>query len=183
MPEPAVTDPEIQSDLQGVLDEEIGRLPEHYREAVVLCELGGKTVKEAAKHLGRPEGTVGSRLARGRALLARRLARRGLPVTVGALAGLLAQEAQAAVPAAVLRSTIRAATAVAAGQAAGAATSTAAALAEGVVKAMFLTKLKSAATGLLLLTALAGAAGLLYRAQAAPLPRAGRGQEPGAPPG
>jgi RNA polymerase sigma factor (sigma-70 family) len=184
MPEPAVTDPEIQSDLRAVLDEEIGRLPEHYREAVVQCELGGKTVKEAAKHLGCPEGTVGSRLARGRALLAWRLARHGLPVTAGALAGLLAQEAQAAVSAAVLRSTIRAATAVAAGQAAaGAVTSTAAALAEGVVKTMFLTKLKSAVTGLLLITALAGAAGLLYRVQAAQPPQAGRGQEPGAPGG
>src|SRR5262245_19932143 len=105
MPEPAVTDAEIRSDLQAVTDEEIGRLPEHYRDVIIQGELGGKTVKEAARQLGCPEGTVGSRLARGRALLARRLARRGLPVTACALAGLLSQEASAAVPATVLRST------------------------------------------------------------------------------
>src|SRR5262245_35344442 len=132
MPEPAATDPEIRSDLQAVLDGEIGRLPEHYRDVIIQCELGGKTVKEAARQLGCPEGTAGSRLARGRALVVRRLARRGLPVTAGALAGLLSQEASAAVPAKVLRSTIKAVTAVPAGQAAaGAISGTAVALAEG----------------------------------------------------
>ena len=49
-------------------------LPEPYREAVVLCDLGEFTYAEAAKALGTAVGTVRSRLHRGRALLERKLA-------------------------------------------------------------------------------------------------------------
>ena len=47
-----------------MLDQEIGRLPERFRAAVVLCYLEGKSVDEAAVLLGCPRGTVASRLAR-----------------------------------------------------------------------------------------------------------------------
>ena len=40
------------------LHEEIERLPERYRMAVVLCDLQGLTHEEAARRLGRPVGTV-----------------------------------------------------------------------------------------------------------------------------
>ena len=52
------------SDLQAVLDEELGRLPNHYRGVLVLCDLEGMTRKEAARQLAIPEGSVASRLAR-----------------------------------------------------------------------------------------------------------------------
>ena len=49
--------------MQAVLDEELGRLPDHYRGVIVLCDLEGMTRKEAARQLGIPEGSVASRLA------------------------------------------------------------------------------------------------------------------------
>ena len=48
----------------AAVDEEVSRLPERFRAAVVLCYLEGKTVDEAARLLGCPRGTVASRLAR-----------------------------------------------------------------------------------------------------------------------
>jgi RNA polymerase sigma factor (sigma-70 family) len=65
------------AELWPVLDQELGRLAEKYRAAVVLCDLEGKTRRETARQLGWAEGTVASRLARGRSILAKRLARRG----------------------------------------------------------------------------------------------------------
>src|SRR5262249_15475224 len=60
------------------LDEALSRLREKYRAPVVLCELQGTTIRQAAEQIGCPAGTVASRLARGRALLADRLRRPGL---------------------------------------------------------------------------------------------------------
>jgi RNA polymerase sigma-70 factor (ECF subfamily) len=51
----------------------IASLPARYREAVVLCDLEGKTYEEAAGLLGCATGTVRSRLHRARDLLARKL--------------------------------------------------------------------------------------------------------------
>ncbi|MGO9463028.1 MAG: sigma-70 family RNA polymerase sigma factor [Isosphaeraceae bacterium] len=62
----------------AVLHEELGRLPERYRAAIVLCYLEGHTCEAAAHRLGWPVGTVKSRLARGRQRLRGRLLRRGL---------------------------------------------------------------------------------------------------------
>ena len=69
-----------------MVHEEVGRLPERYREAVVLCLLEGLTPEQAARHLNCPVGTVHSRLARGRERLRGRLTRRGLAVPAGLLA-------------------------------------------------------------------------------------------------
>src|SRR5262249_30656537 len=85
LPEPAVAEPDLWPDLPPLLDQELSRLPDKYRVAVVLCDLEGKTRKEVAGQLGLPEGTVASRLARARAILAKRLTRRGLAVSAGAL--------------------------------------------------------------------------------------------------
>jgi RNA polymerase sigma factor (sigma-70 family) len=52
------------------VDQELSRLPEKYRSAIVLCDLEEKSHRAVAQKLGIAEGTVGSRLARGRALLA-----------------------------------------------------------------------------------------------------------------
>ena len=45
------------------------RLPVHYREAIVLCELNGLSYEEAARIVGCPVGTIRSRLSRARQLL------------------------------------------------------------------------------------------------------------------
>src|SRR5439155_15365926 len=110
MPDPAAAEQALWGDLRPLLDAEVSRLPDKYRSVIVLCDLEGKTRKEVARQVGLPEGTVGSRLARARALLAGRLARRGLAVSGGAVAAVLSQKAAfAAVPTAVLARTIKAA--------------------------------------------------------------------------
>jgi WD40 repeat protein len=80
---------------------------------------------------------------RGRALLAARLARPGLALTSGALAAVLVQEAPAAPPA-LMASTIQAATLLAAAPAAaaGVISPAVAHLTEGVIRSMFLGKLR-----------------------------------------
>lgn len=156
MPVPAAAEPAQWVELLPVLDEELGRLPDNYRAVVVLCDLEGKTRKEAARQLGVPEGTVGGWVARARALLADRLTRRGVTLSAGALAAILARNvASAGVPASVVSNTIAVASLFAAGQAAEAVPVKVAALAEGVVKAMCPSKLKSA-TGVLVVACLIG---------------------------
>jgi RNA polymerase sigma factor (sigma-70 family) len=171
MPEPTV--PEVRdADLQRVVDEELSRLPDHYRGVIVLCDLEGMTRKEAAQQLGIPEGSVASRLARARVMVAKRLTQRGIVFSGGSVAAVLsAGSASASAPPALVASTIRAASLLAAGQAAGVVSAKVAALTEGVVKAMFVTKIKSVLTVVLVLAALAGGAGLLYQTQAADQPK------------
>ena len=69
------------------LDDEIVRaitaLPDEYRSAVVLSDLQGLRYAEVAQALGVPEGTVKSRLFRGRRILQRKLA--GYAVEMGYL--------------------------------------------------------------------------------------------------
>src|SRR5262245_52742065 len=96
MPEPVMSEQAVWDDLQPVLDQELGRLPDKYRIALVLCDLEGKTRKEAARQLGVPDGTLAARLARGRVMMARRLVRHGLAVSGGSLAAVFAQNAASA---------------------------------------------------------------------------------------
>jgi RNA polymerase sigma factor (sigma-70 family) len=181
MPEAALLEPDAWTDLRPLIDKELTRLPDPFRAAVVLCDLEGKTRKEAARQLDLPEGTVASRLARGRAMLAQRLARRGLAVSGAALASGLASNAAAGVPSSVASATVTAASRLAAGQAAAGIVSVqVAALTEGVLKSMLLSKLRIMAAVLLLAVAAAGSGGLLCQMQAAqaavqpavPLPKA-----------
>jgi RNA polymerase sigma factor (sigma-70 family) len=78
---PATVDPGWD-DRDAILHEELVRLPEKYRTAVVLCDLEGLTQEQAARQLGWPDGTVRSRLARGRERLRERLTRRGMAPAV-----------------------------------------------------------------------------------------------------
>ncbi|HEV3440449.1 MAG TPA: sigma-70 family RNA polymerase sigma factor, partial [Gemmata sp.] len=72
-------------ELRDLLDSELATLPDHYRSVIVLCDLEGRTRKEAARHLGCPEGSVSRRLSLARDMLARRLTRRGVVLTGGVL--------------------------------------------------------------------------------------------------
>ena len=120
--------PDPIDEVDGVLDAEIANLPALYRDAVVLCELQGVSRYDAAKTLGIREGTLSSRLAKARKLLAAALARRGvtLPATLAV---------STAVTLELTTATVRAAT----GALAPAAVTT---LADGVLRMMLLAKLK-----------------------------------------
>jgi RNA polymerase sigma factor (sigma-70 family) len=168
VPEPAAAEQELWNDLRPLLDQELSRLPDKYRVVIVLCDLEGKTRTEAARQLSLAPGTVGSRLARARARLAKRLAQHGLAVSGGVLAAVLSSTAApACAPPAVVSGTVKAATLFAAGQGA-ALPVTVATLIEAVLKTMLLSKLKTAAVALLALFVLEiGAAAVLSRIAAA----------------
>jgi RNA polymerase sigma factor (sigma-70 family) len=141
-----------------LLDRELNLLPEKYRAAIVLCDLEGRLRREAARLLGITEGTLSSRLARGRSLLARRLAKCGVALSGSAVAALLAKEASSAqVAMALVMSTAK----VAAGQMAG--TTPAVLLMKEVMKAMLLKKLRLVVGAVMVVFAL-GAVGLSYQA-------------------
>jgi RNA polymerase sigma factor (sigma-70 family) len=146
MPEPEAAQQDQWCDLQPLLDQELNGLPENYRLPILLCDLEGKAIKDAAQQLGWPQGSLAGRLARGRKLLANRLASRGVALSVVSLAAVVSQNAgSAAVPTSLVSTTVKAAAVIGAGQAAAAGLVPAkvAALMEGVLKTMFKTKLRS----------------------------------------
>ena len=129
-------------DLGPVLHEELERMPERYREVIVLCDLEGATYDDTARALALPLGTVKSRLARGRDRLRERLIRRGWaqPGILGGLAPCFV-----APPTRLMERTIQAASLVAAGQVpAGVVPVSVGLLMEGAMRVMFTSKLKSA---------------------------------------
>jgi RNA polymerase sigma factor (sigma-70 family) len=164
LPELAVAPAESSPELRAVLDKALHSLPDKFRVPVVLCELEGRSRKDVAQQLNIPEGTLSSRLATARKLLAEQFARRGMALSVGALASVLAQQAaQACVPAPLVVSTVKAATWFAAGEATavGLLSAEAAALAKGVMRVMFLSQLKIRAGVLLAVCLFVSGAGLL----------------------
>ena len=140
-----VFDPD-RDELAAIIHEEVDRLPERYRAAVVLCDLEGRTHEDAARHLGCPVGTVASRLSRGRDRLRDRLTRRGLA------SGLLAWKAPPEpLPSELVTATVAAAARFASNQAAS--QGLAAILALGVLRSMTMTSWLKAASLLLAVTA------------------------------
>jgi RNA polymerase sigma factor (sigma-70 family) len=84
-----IEEPDAAAELTAVIQEEIHRLPEAHRSAVILCDLQGQTHQEAALLLGCPVGTVKSRQSRAREQLRRRLTRRGIAISSLILESLL----------------------------------------------------------------------------------------------
>ncbi len=152
---PARSDPggtAAQDDLAIWLDAELANLPTHYRVPLVLCELQGRSRKDAARELGVPEGTLSSRLAKAKKLLGERLAQRGVPAF--ALGSLFASEAAAAVPPALAVRTVQ----ILVGVSAGLVPAAIDRVATGVLKAMIVINLKQLAGAVVIL--LLGAGGL-----------------------
>ena len=130
--------------LSTSLDEELDRLPEQYRSPVVLCYLEGRTQTEAARLLATTADAVNSRLKRARSILRRRLTRRGLALSAGAMVQLLAIRAEsAALPTLLIRGTTRAALNFMTDRATACEVSPlAVALAKGALNSMFPQKMK-----------------------------------------
>jgi RNA polymerase sigma factor (sigma-70 family) len=130
-------------ELRSVLDEEIASLSEKYQGPIVLCHLEGKTYDEAARELGCTKVTLSRRLTKARALLRRKLERRGITLSLATLATALTEAAQAApLPAFLALNTVKAATLVATGKTAagGCLSASALALAEEALTGMLLAK-------------------------------------------
>jgi RNA polymerase sigma factor (sigma-70 family) len=168
MPRPEA-DADRWEELRPLLDQELSRLPSKYRFVVIACDLEGRTRKEVARALDLPEGTVASRLARGRTMLAKRLTRRHLAISAVALAAILAEKATARyVPAGLTASTMEAASLLAAGKpAAGIISANVAVLINAAAKSMLLTKLEIASAVLVLLAALGLGVGAMIPSAAA----------------
>jgi RNA polymerase sigma factor (sigma-70 family) len=83
------------SDVRPILDAELARLPKQFAQVLILCDMEGRTRPEVAALLHVPEGTVASRLSRAREMLAARLTRRGIALSVGAVVSLIASDAGA----------------------------------------------------------------------------------------
>jgi RNA polymerase sigma factor (sigma-70 family) len=96
-------------EVRQVVDEELQRLSEALRSALVLCYLEGKSLEEAARLLGWSKSTLRRRLNHGRELLRRRLLARGLAPMAALTASLFAEETAAAMPAMLAGATVRAA--------------------------------------------------------------------------
>jgi RNA polymerase sigma factor (sigma-70 family) len=148
------------TEAQAVLDEALAALPEKYRTVVVLCCLEDRSHAEVAQLLRCPLATVRTRLARGRTLLRNLLTRRGVTLSAAALATLLGANASTA-PAALTRATLKAAVLVATGAAAPC-SARVAGLVEGGLRAMALSKFKTATAVLLAASLVAGASAWLH---------------------
>ncbi|WP_165224565.1 sigma-70 family RNA polymerase sigma factor [Aquisphaera insulae] len=141
--------------------EEVDRLPDSFRAAVVLCDLEGASYEEAASQLGCPIGTLQSRLARGRERLRERLAKRGF----GPESLAMGMSTAGSVPPALVKQATHAAGAVAAGESAGGpATAVAVGLASAELRRAVLGRLVAAAGALgLAATVVVGAMALRGR--------------------
>ncbi len=152
-------------DRAAALHEELARLPQKYREPVVLCYLEGRTYQEVADKLRRPIGTVKVRLSPAHGLLRGRLARRGLGLPAGlAAVDVVAESASAALPPGVVRTTIEAVARVGTGRlAVGGIVPPALELSNGVLRTMTMTRTLRVASAVLVVGMIALGAGVFVR--------------------
>lgn len=174
LPEPEAALEKQCDDLSPQLDRILSRLPEKYRVPIVLCELEGKTHKEAANQLGWPIGTVSGRLSRAKAILSRRLSQPGRVFSVDSLAILLSRDTTStSIPIKLIESTVQTALSLPAGRVltTGLASIEVASLTSEVLKMMLLKKLMSVTAVLAL--------GIAFVASGTTFAYYGRGSEQG----
>ena len=154
-------------ELLAVIDEEIGRLPEAHRRAVVLCDVEGLSREEAARRLGWSANMVRGRLERARARLRGRLARQGVAPSGAWMAWMAGPTPSPG----LLASTARVALAFSTGRiGAGAASAPAVALAQGVLRMMIFSKLSLGLAAALSACLVLGGSGLLAAQKAGDAP-------------
>jgi RNA polymerase sigma factor (sigma-70 family) len=163
-PEPDPGDNPDREEIPRVVHEELGRLPERLRAPIVLCYMEGMTHDRAALQLRCPVGTVRSRLARARALLHARIARRGLATSTVALGAVLASNARASsIPPPIPKSLVQIAAQLAVGTApvnSCGVSARVAALLEGVLNVLRIEKLAGSMAGLAVAGIVVAIAGL-----------------------
>ncbi len=158
-------------ELRVILHEEVSRLPDKLRAAVVLCYWEGRTHEQAGQQLGCAKGTVKDRLERARELLRSRLARRGLALsTTWFAASLAGGMASAAVPMSLAQATVRGAILFEMGQLpVGIVSEGAVACARKVLQAMLLAKLKYGLALMLAIGVLGGVGWVIFREGESPV--------------
>jgi RNA polymerase sigma factor (sigma-70 family) len=152
MTDTVTTDESGDNEVLALVNRELDAMPEKYRHPLVLFHLENASLESAARLLACPLQTVGTRLARGREMLRKRLLRHGVTVSGAAIGILLSTEAGAAtIPAGFVSATTQAAVLFAAGKTAlatGAVSAKVLALAQSTLKAMFYAQVKLAAIAL-----------------------------------
>ena len=153
----------------AILHEEIDRLPERYRQPIVLCHLEEMTYQQAASHLNWTEGSTQGRLRRARDLLKARLIRRGVTLVGAGASALIVPNTTVAVSTAMLQATIRAARHFVLGEIAesGTVSMAAATLVDRTLRSMMIAKLKIASVVALSVAVITFVAGSLVAMVAA----------------
>jgi len=171
MPEPsAILDDGQWAEVRPLFDQELSRLPDRYRAPIVLCELEGKSHKEAAVQLGCPVGTLSGRLSRAKVMLTKRLKQQGVLAPGMPLILMRSQFVEAGVPATVMVFASKILTAVGAAgvEASVCVSARVTALAEGVLRTMQFATVKFGITTVFVGSMIAlGGASIAYRTQAA----------------
>jgi RNA polymerase sigma factor (sigma-70 family) len=168
---------EMRSDLNSteveeLLDQEITRLPDRYRLPIIHCDLEGRLRTEVARILRCSEGTLSSNLTRGRRMLAKRLNRRGVGLSVSAIALALTARSPVLAESLIFDTVPVVLSSLASAGVGSAASPNVAQLATGVMKSMLLKKLQTAALAAFAIAALSIAVLGAYPIQAAPTPAA-----------
>ncbi|QEH35976.1 ECF RNA polymerase sigma factor SigE [Aquisphaera giovannonii] len=172
MAEVMASGPAEVDEVTPAVHEELARLPEAIRSALVLCELRGMPQQEAAAALRTSERTLRRRLSQGRERLKARLARRGLAGGEAVILAARLHEAEIIVPPAWREAAARAAVEMLGATVSGGVASAAMRLAEDVSRTRL--ALRSA-------FAMICVAGLVVTAWAAAVSRGGQGRPTVAP--
>lgn len=150
------------NELAEVLDAELAKLPDRFRDVILLSLVEGLTREEISDRLGISMPAVKDRLERGRDQLRSRLVRRGITLSAATLAAwFVPGTAHAASMTTLVASTAKAGGAFAAGSltTSSLTSGTSLALAQGILKVMGFEKVKS---GLICLVGLLTAGGVAY---------------------
>jgi RNA polymerase sigma factor (sigma-70 family) len=156
-PSAPATDDAFHFDVRPLLHEELSRLPGKFRDPITLCHLEGKSHEEAARLLRWPVGTVSSRLARGRQLLRSRLERRGVAIPTAIFSASWLAGTSTALPIPLLKTTLSSASGLAGAQTLSPLILS---LTKGVLRTMWLNKIRNVAAAALLIGVTTGTVGV-----------------------